>query len=130
MEPELVISKGLEPVLEELKRLEPLFHAAASQATPQQYEELVAPEFWEIGASGRRYSREYALSVLQERQRKPLAEEWETSGFHLLEVAPDSYLLTYTLRQPGRVTRRATLWRSTDNKWQAIYHQGTVVQEP
>jgi hypothetical protein len=46
-----------------------------------------------------------------------------------MEVAPGNYLLTYTLRQPGRVTRRATLWRRTGGGWQAIYHQGTVVQE-
>jgi hypothetical protein len=129
MEPNLVVAERLVPVLEELRRLEPLFHAAALNATVQQFEELVAPEFWEVGASGRRYSREFALSVLKARQRDPSEQEWEATGFHVSEVAPDNYLLTYTLRQPGRVTRRATLWRKTGGKWKAVYHQGTVVQE-
>jgi hypothetical protein len=129
MEPELIIPERLQPVLEELRRLEPLFHAANPDASPEKFEELVAPQFWEIGASGRRYSRDFALSVLKERQRKPVEEEWETKDFHVLEIALDNYLLTYTLVQPGRVTRRATLWRRHPGGWKAIYHQGTVVAE-
>ncbi len=129
MEPDLVVAPGLEPILNELMALEPLFHAAAAGATPRLFEELVAPEFWEVGASGRRYSREFALSVLNSRARDPSEHDWRTSDCHVMEVAPGSYLLTYTLCQPGRVTRRATLWRGTGDTWQAIYHQGTVVQE-
>ena len=31
---------------------------------------------------------------------------------------------------PGRsLTRRATLWRRTNNDWQIVYHQGTVVAD-
>ncbi len=129
MEPNLVVAPGLQPILNELMALEPLFHAAATGATPRLFEELVAPEFWEVGASGRRYSREFALSVLNSRARDPSEHEWQTSDFHVMEVAPCNYLPTYTLRQPGRVTRRATLWRRTGGGWQAVYHQGTVVQE-
>ena len=129
MEPNLVVAEELIPVLKVLMRLEPLFHAATGEATPQQFEELVATEFWEVGASGRRYSREFALNVLNSRHCDPSEHEWKTEGFHVSEVAPDTYLLTYTLLQPGRITRRATLWRRTGDKWKAIYHQGTVVQE-
>lgn len=130
MEPQLAVPDDLVPVLKELMGLEPLFHAAAADATPQRFEELVAPEFWEVGASGRRYSREFALSVLSSRQRGPAEDDWKTSEFHVLAVAPDNYLLTYTLQQPGRITRRATLWRRVGGDWKAVYHQGTVVQEP
>lgn len=129
MEPNLVIPEELLPVLKELMHLEPLFHATAGDATPQQFEELVALEFWEVGASGRRYSREFSLNVLNSRQHDPSEHEWRTEEFHVSEVAPDNYLLTYTLHQPGRVTRRATLWRRASGKWKAIYHQGTIVQE-
>ena len=125
--PQLRLAPELEPVLDELRRLEPLFHAAAQDATPEAFEALVAPEFWEVGASGRRYSRDYVLAVLRERGRVPGEEQWRTEGFHVAPIAPDNYLLTYTLHQPDRVTRRATLWRRVQNRWQAIYHQGTVV---
>lgn len=129
MEPTLSVPDNLVPVLKELIRLEPLFHAAAAEATPRRFEELVAPEFWEIGASGRRYSREFALNVLSSRQGDPAEDNWKTSEPHLFEVAPDNYLLTYTLHQPGRITRRATLWRRVRGNWKAVYHQGTVVQQ-
>lgn len=129
MEPVLVVPERLVPVLEELRRLELLFHPASAQATAQRFEELVAPEFWEVGASGRRYSREFALEVLKERQREPAEEVWEAKDFHIAEISEHNYLLTYTLLQPGRVTRRATLWRRSAGGWQAIYHQGTVASE-
>lgn len=129
MEPQLAVAEHLVPVLEELRRLEPLFHGAAVGATPQRFEDLVAEEFWEVGASGRRYSREFALNVLKTRERDPTEDEWLTSDFHVTEIAPDNYLLTYTLQQPGRLTRRMTLWRRMKGSWKAVYHQGTVVQD-
>ena len=51
------------------------------------------------------------------------------SELHVAEIAPDTFVLTYTLRQPGRVTRRATVWRRRAGRWQAVFHQGTVVGE-
>jgi hypothetical protein len=129
MEPVLVVPERLVPVLEELRRLELLFHPVNAPATPQSLEELVAPEFWEVGASGRRYSRESVLEVLKERQRAPAGAVWEAKDFHVAEISEHNYLLTYTLRQPGRVTHRATLWRRSAAGWQALYHQGTVASE-
>lgn len=128
MEPHLVTPQHLVPVLEELQRLEPLFHAAVAEATPQYFEELVAEDFWEVGASGKRYSREFVLGVLKSRERDPEEDQWRTSDFHVAEIVPGSYLLTYLLSQPGRLTRRMTLWRRAGGRWQAVYHQGTVVQ--
>ena len=129
MDPNLAVADELVPVLQELMHLEPLLHAATNDAMPERFEELIAPEFWEVGASGRRYSREYVLGILRSRRRDHAEDDWKTSGFHVFEVAPDNYLLTYTLQQPGRVTRRSTLWRRVDDTWKAVYHQGTVVQE-
>lgn len=127
MEPELTVPERLRPVLEELQRLEPLFHAAYPHASPGQFEDLVAPGFWEVGASGRRYSREFVLEVLSERDPQPGEDTWSTDGFHIVEAGDAHYLLTYTLYQPGRVTRRMTLWRRRGEGWNALYHQGTVV---
>jgi hypothetical protein len=85
--------------------------------------------FWEVGASGRRYSREYILDVLEERFRNPAEDIWETKDFHCLEIARDNYLITYTLIQGARITRRATIWRRSEFDWKIVYHQGTVVEE-
>ena len=42
---------------------------------------------------------------------------------------PDTYLLTYTLRQDARVTRRLTVWQRHEGHWRILYHQGTIVAE-
>ena len=56
-------------------------------------------------------------------------EHWETSGFHCAELAPDTYLLTYTLVQDkARVTRRSSIWRRALDGWKILYHQGTLVE--
>lgn len=128
MEPNLVLEKGLEPVLEQLKQLEPLIYAANDGRHRPYFEQLLAPDFWEVGASGTKYSRQFVLKVLDERQKNSTAEAWRATGFHLQEIAPGTFLLTYTLEQPARTTRRATLWRDTPTGWSLLYHQGTVVE--
>lgn len=120
------IDADLQPVLEELKRREPIFHAQAFGATVEDFEQAVAPEYWEVGASGRRYSREFILKTF--RAIPPVtAEEWECRDFGLLQLGPETYLLTYTLDQWERLTRRATIWQRTAQGWRVLYHQGTAV---
>ena len=128
MEPNLVLEKSLAPVLEKLKQLEPLIYAANDGKQREYFDQLLAAEFWEVGASGTRYDRQFVLDVLDERQRNPTVEAWNATDFHLQEVAPKTFLLTYTLHQSARTTRRSTLWRDTSRGWSLVYHQGTVVE--
>ena len=114
-------------VLAELKRREPIFHRPELGTTRADFENMTDPSFWEVGASGRRYSREFILDTLENRMLQGYEDIWETLDFHCLEIAPDNYLVTYTLLQGARVTRRATLWRRTSSGWKILYHQGTVV---
>ena len=130
MEPRLVTAEKDRPVLEELKRREPVFHRAEFAGSRAAIEAMVAPDFWEIGASGRRYSRQYVLETLEAREDDPVDDDdWETSDFHCRELARDLYLLTYTLLQGERRTRRATIWRRSPSGWVIVFHQGTLVQE-
>ncbi|MEU5214149.1 DUF4440 domain-containing protein [Streptomyces sp. NPDC020742] len=130
MEPDLVTDERLRGVLDELVRREPLFHRPEFGTTRADFETMTAPDFWETGASGRRYSRAYVLDVLEGRYESPPAEEWETSDFHCQELATAVYLLTYTLVFNGRRTRRATIWQQGADRWTIRYHQATVVQDP
>ena len=127
MEPTLATAPNLIAVLDELKRREPLFHRPELGTSRSDFENMTDTAFWEVGASGRRYSREFILDTLETRRLQPIEDIWETRGFHCLEVAPGNYLVTYTLHQGPRVTRRATLWRRTVTGWKVLYHQGTVV---
>ena len=88
----------------------------------------MAPSYWEIGASGRRYSRDFILHHLE--QSPPINAQtagWLASDHALQRLSPDTYLLTYTLQQEARLTRRATIWQNTPQGWLILYHQGTIV---
>ena len=45
----------------------------------------------------------------------------------LRRLGPETFLMTYVLRQGDRLTRRATNWQRTSEDWLILYHQGTVV---
>jgi hypothetical protein len=120
--------KALEPVLGELRAREPIFHRPAFAATVGDFDRMMSPGYWEVGASGRRYSRDFILQMLAD--KPPVDAEtagWRASGFALQQLGPDTYLLTYSLRQFERLTRRSTLWQKTEDGWKILYHQGTVV---
>jgi hypothetical protein len=114
-------------VLAELRRREPIFHRAEFGTTRADFESMTTPDFWEIGASGNRYSRQHVLDELEERDANPAEEAWETADFRCQELAPDIYLLTYTLRQGDRKSRRATIWQRTTDGWKIVFHQGTLM---
>jgi len=116
-------------VLKELERREPIFHRPKFGTTRRDFEEMTDLNFWEVGASGRRYTREQVIDTLVERFSRAHEDVWETSGFRCLALSSDTYLLTYTLVQDRiRVTRRSTVWRKCEDGWKILYHQGTVVE--
>jgi hypothetical protein len=122
------IDADLLPVFEELRLREPIFHTPGFGATQIDFENAMTPEYWEVGASGRRYNREFILRTL--RLTPPVDADtagWHCSDYGLRRLAPDTYLFTYTLRQGERITRRATIWQSTGDGWHILYHQGTIV---
>ena len=135
MEPTLVTEPRLLDVLQELMKREPLFHRRELVNCREDFERETAQDFWETGASGRRYSREFVWATLQERHEASAADEfeteaWETRDSHLRQIAPATYLLTYTLWGQGdRLTRRLTVWQGSMAKgWKVLYHQGTLAE--
>ena len=124
----LATAPHLSAVLEELQQREPIFHRKEFGTSRRDFENMTDDSFWEVGASGRRYSREFILDTLESRLRQGAVDAWEVQGLHCLEIAPANYLVTYTLLQGPRVTRRATVWRRSAGGWKILYHQGTVVE--
>lgn len=125
-------------VLAELRCREPIFHRPELGTSRADFENMTTVDFWEIGASGRRYGRKYVLDALEGRlapgsagHQGPIEEVWETTDFRCQELAVDVFLLTYTLRQQGgRLSRRATIWKRSSDGWKIVFHQGTLVQDP
>jgi hypothetical protein len=124
------VEPDLLPILDELRRREPIFHTAAFGATAAEFERSTAPNYWEVGASGRRYSREFILAWAGRSLSHFVDAEasgWRTEDFGLRRLGPDTYLLTYTLDQAGRRTRRSTIWQNSEDGWRILYHQGTII---
>jgi len=130
MEPSLTTAPDLQEVLAQLSAREPIFHRPEFGTSRADFERMTAEDFWETGASGRRYSRDFVLDELERRFSTPHEDLWETRDFYCRKLGEDTYLLTYTLLQDKkRLTRRATIWRRTADGWKIVYHQGTIVQD-
>ncbi len=87
--------------------------------------ELLADEFIEFGSSGRVYTKDDLVAVLQ--AESPVVQV--TSDFRVTTLAPDVALLTYRIRrlsQPPVDTRRSSIWRRSGGRWQIVFHQATV----
>ncbi|WP_097459921.1 nuclear transport factor 2 family protein [Mangrovitalea sediminis] len=118
---------SIEQATEALAAREPIFHRPVFGIFRADFEAMMAPEFWEIGASGRRYSRSFVLDTLEQRYSKPVAESFLLTDFACQELSSNLYLATYQLDQSGRLSQRSTIWRHSDGVWQIVFHQGTLI---
>lgn len=114
-------------ILADLAAREPIFHRRAFGTSRDALENMTAPDFWEIGASGRIYNREIVIETLMERYKTPEPHDWPCRDFVLRDLAEGLYQLSYVLEEPGRLTRRTTLWRRVAESWQIVFHQGTII---
>jgi hypothetical protein len=115
-------------LLAELTELEPIFHTRKFGTTFAEFEQRMANDYWEVGASGRRYSR---AEVLEHLSKTPViladASGWQSRELRLRQLGEDIYLLTYCLLQGSRVSRRSSVWCRSTGRWRILYHQGTLV---
>lgn len=130
MEPERVTPPDLRAIEADLVAREPIFHRPEFGTTRADFERMTDPGFREVGASGRRYSRAFVIDTLVARHATPHDDPWETSDFCCQRLADGLFLLTYTLAQGPRITRRTTLWRRDPDDWVIVFHQGTLVDVP
>jgi len=138
MEPNLVTDPALVGILDEPVRREPIFHSPEWGTTRADFERMTLPDFWEIGASGHRYSRDYVLAELEKCYQShsidgqsidgQSVDTWEATDSHCRRLAEDVFLLTYTLFQAQRKTRRSTIWQRTQTGWKIVFHQRAIVQ--
>jgi hypothetical protein len=115
-------------IARELLSREPLFHRAEFGTTRDDFERMITADFWEVGASGRKYSRDFVLDALALRHQTPITEHLVITDFACRRLSADTWLVTYQLEQDGgRLSRRSTIWRHGAAGWQAAYHQGSLI---
>ncbi|MEU3841045.1 DUF4440 domain-containing protein [Streptomyces sp. NPDC028635] len=109
----------------ELRLMDPDVRGSRSLA-----QELLDPDFVEVGASGRRWTYEEMLAALPEMDGAAASgPRYEPSHFRGVLLAPGLVHLTYETTLNGNRARRSSLWRrrGADGTWQMYYHQATPV---
>lgn len=89
-------------------------------------DEHLAPDFSEIGQSGRLWSRAEIIPALLD--ETAAASEATMSDRKARSTGPDTVLLTYRLHLDGRQSWRSSLWRREGDTAQCFFHQGTTIQ--
>ena len=116
------------PILAEIVKREPIFHRPAFASNNEAFASMMASDYWEVGASGRRYSRDFILQTLAAEPPVDAAVAgWQIFEPQCRQLGPETYLLAYTLHQGERRSRRATIWQLSTTGWQILYHQGTLI---
>jgi hypothetical protein len=117
-------------IIRELRKREPVFHQKEFCSTRKLLESYAAPNFWEVGASGKVYSRKFVIDTVARRFKnhtEPDTSQWEVDKFKCRKLGKNSFMVTYRLNQKGRITRRLSIWHELNENWQLIYHQGTII---
>ena len=89
---------------------------------------LLADEFIEFGTSGRIYTKEDLVAVLQ--AESPSTQT--TGNVKVALLAPTVALLTYFIRHeatPPGYTLRSSVWKMRGEEWQMVFHQSTRTTE-
>jgi hypothetical protein len=122
----------MDPLLDEIQALETELHHPGARGDVARLEQLLHPQFHEVGRSGRAYDRATVIRYLAA-QSGPAAVV--SSGFALARLADDIALLTYRSawrREDGSFdlpTHRSSIWVRVGGTWRVRYHQGTPAHE-
>lgn len=90
--------------------------------------ELLAPDFTEVGASGRTWDLPSTLE-LPESQRDDGGGEIEVAGLVGRVLADSLILVQWDSAYQGRRARRTSLWRRDEDGWHQVHHQGTILHD-
>ena len=93
----------------------------AVRADPVRPAELLHPDFAEIGASGRLWSRQEVLELLSNEHTPSM--ELQVLGLARLDTA--TALLTYRSSSPRGSALRSSVWQHSEGQWRLRFHQGT-----
>ncbi|MGD8567628.1 MAG: DUF4440 domain-containing protein [Gammaproteobacteria bacterium] len=113
-----------------IKALEEKLLHSDVRKNPQLLDELVAPEFEEIGSNGKVTSREQVIDWLLTKEQDV---RWSLTEFRIRQLSPDMVLAIYRARKNDIVNDsykgsiRSSLWKRTGERWQIVFHQGTKV---
>ena len=110
-----------------IRHLEERLVLAEVRQSREELTTLLADDFREFGSSGEIYDKPRILAALGAAPSLTI----ELEDFRASVLSPSIVLATYVAvtRRAGRETDsrslRSSLWRSSGDRWQVVFHQGT-----
>ena len=83
---------------------------------------LIAADFKEFCSSGRVFNRQQTIDVLL----TSAPRQATIHHFYIAQLAENVVLATYRATTSVAVSHRSSLWTFRDNRWQLLFHQGTI----
>jgi hypothetical protein len=114
-----------------LQRLEASLLDPAVRRDREKVASLLAEDFREFGSSGRVWSRDETLHMLETEEYTPLTME----NFQCSQLSEGVALVTYrSLRTDPSAGRRSgalrsSIWVQEGSSWRIVFHQGTRAAE-
>lgn len=108
--------------LETVVQLEQELLDPAVRSDPLRAGELLHPDFEEIGASGRHWTRQEILEMFADEESTGV----DLQVMSLAQLDTNTALLTYRSVSPTGSTLRSSLWQADNGQWRLRFHQGTL----
>ena len=83
---------------------------------------LFSQEYKEFCISGRIFNRQQVIDALLKSEPRPAT----ISNYYVEPLAENAALATYRAVTALVVSHRSSLWIFRDNRWQLLFHQGTI----
>ena len=119
------------PDIQQFIDLELFLLTPQARLSPATLEELLDPDFREIGTSGRRWTRAETISALSAELSADAADNGpiEATDFEMTAVASGVVLVTFQTVGRGRRSLRSSVWRRSRGRWRVLHHQGTPTSQ-
>ncbi|TKW60875.1 MAG: DUF4440 domain-containing protein [Blastochloris viridis] len=117
-------------IIQDVMSLERRLLTPEVRANREMLDLLIADDFVEVGADGRRFGKDEVLKRLPQDANV----RFEATDFEARLVADNVVLITFATEKfvegvSVRKSLRASLWVYKRSRWQIVYHQGTRVVE-
>jgi len=115
-------------VLQEIEGLETKLLTSQTRKSEKFLNEILADEFIEFGSSGNIYNKQQIIEALQNETTAKMI----LSDFNSNKLSEEYFLVTYKVLikkfDKDINTLRSSIWKFSGNRWEMVFHQGTIVK--
>lgn len=116
---------------ERIRNLEDKLISHEIRKSAEELSQLINDEFIEIGGSGKAYNKKQVMESLKnESPQKIIIDNFKTLILSEDVIAAIYIAIKENGNSPKSFSRRCSIWKRKDGKWQIYYHQGTNINQP